>query len=192
MLTTLAPALEAVAFNDSERVLLLLLLLALVISVPIAIFSGAMELEGHNDAMNDDPNPGSRQLRTPRRRPLNVRVDAATAATAATASTASTAATAAAAATATAIATEGESVEGHNDALDDDPNPGSRQLQSPRRRPLNVRVDAASAATAAAATATAIATEGESLKEMTETDEDAMDRALPLPDSVMEVCTTNM
>ena len=183
MLTTLAPALEAVAFNDSERVLLLLLLLALVISVPIAIFSGAMELEGHNDAMNDDPNPGSRQLRTPRRRPLNVRVDAATAATAATT---------AAAATATAIAMEGESVEGHNDALDDDPNPGSRQLRSPRRRPLNVRVDAASAATAAAATATAIATEGESLKEMTETDEDAMDRALPLPGSAMEVCTTNM
>jgi hypothetical protein len=74
--------------------------------------------------------------------------------------------------------------------LNGDSDSGScRRRHRPRHRPTSdIRVD--SATPAAAATAIARATEGE--KDMVEADEDAMDCALPLPDSAMEPCTKNM
>jgi hypothetical protein len=81
-------------------------------------------------------------------------------------------------------------LEGHDDDGDDDSNGNSNGHSNlgPRRRhrrpSSNVWVDPAVAT--ATTFAAAAATEG------AEADEDAMDRALPLPGSTMEACATNM
>jgi hypothetical protein len=181
---TLAPALEA--FTDLEQPLLLICLLVsliaplLVVSVLGSVvlrLSGAKRrlrrrrMDGHNDGNNHNSNSNSNSSPGPtsghRRRRRSIRRSNAQVGTPATA----------AAAAATALATtQGEEampidLTHANDRIDMDVD-------------INMDIDIG----------VGVGVGGSSIgdREMVEADEDATDRALPLPDSALEACTMDM